>query len=274
MTSLEGKVAIVSGAGRGIGRATAVKLAREGARVVVNDRDADPAAETLELITESGGEAVTAIGDVTEADFGTRFVDTAMAQFGGLDIVVNNAGVVWNDFLFRMTDAQWSTVLDIHLSAAFRVLRAAQPVISGLVRAEREAGLPHQRAVVNVSSINGTSGNPSQANYASAKAGLIGLTRSLAKEWGRYEVRVNAVAFGIIATRMVATVAPGSAGAADGGISAVAARVLEQAEQRSTFQRAGTPEEAAGAIWLLCAPEAGYITGELLLCAGGLTSIE
>ncbi|WP_181778782.1 SDR family NAD(P)-dependent oxidoreductase [Pseudonocardia pini] len=259
--TLAGRVALVTGAGRGIGRAAAEKLAAEGALLVVNDLDEGPAKETVEAIEAAGGTAVVCAGSVTEADLPERLVATAVDTYGGIDVVVNNAGIVRNSYLARMSDEHWSTVLDVHLTAPFRILRAAQPVLSAAARAEEAAGRPRHRKVVNVSSIVGTAGSPSQANYASAKAGLLGLTRTLAKEWGRYRVNVNAVAFGIVDTRMTR----------EGG--AEAQEALRRGAAAAPLARAGTPEEAAGAVWMLCAPESDYVTGQVLLCGGGLTSV-
>jgi 3-oxoacyl-[acyl-carrier protein] reductase len=198
MGTLDGKVAIVSGSGRGIGREIALKLASEGASVVVNDLDADPAKETVTAVEAAGGRAVACVGNVTDADFGERFVQTAVDRFGGLDIIVNNAGYTWDSVIQKMTDEQWDAILDVHLKAPFRILRAAQPVIAAAVKKARAAGEPVGcRKVVNISSLAGTGGNAGQANYSSAKAGITGLTKAMAKEWGRYNVTVNTVAFGL-----------------------------------------------------------------------------
>ena len=189
MTSkLEGKVALVTGSGRGIGRAIALKLASEGARIVVNDLDAEPAQEAVQAIREAGGQAVACVGSVTAPDFAERFVDTAVDEYKGLDIIVNNAGYTWDNVIQKMTDEQWYAMLDCHLTAPFRILRAAQPVIRALGKAEAEAGQRVMRKVVNISSVAGLFGNAGQANYSTAKAGIVGLTQTLAKEWGRMNV--------------------------------------------------------------------------------------
>ncbi len=175
MGTLEGKVAIVSGSGRGIGREIALKLASEGAKVVVNDLDAEPAKETVAAIEAAGGQAVACVGSVTDADFGERFVAAAVDNFGGLDIIVNNAGYTWDSVIQKMTDEQWDAILDVHLKAPFRILRAAQPVIAAAVKKAKAAGEPVPcRKVVNISSLAGTGGNAGQANYSSAKAGVTG----------------------------------------------------------------------------------------------------
>ena len=138
---LEGKVALVTGSGRGIGRAIALKLAGEGARLVINDVDDEPAKDVAQLIRESGGQAAICNGSVTASGFAERFIASAMEEFKGLDIIVNNAGYVWDNVIQKMTDEQWYTMIDVHLTAPFRILRAAQPVIRGLVKQEAEMGL-------------------------------------------------------------------------------------------------------------------------------------
>ena len=271
MGNLNGKVALVSGSGRGIGRAVAEKFAAEGARVVINDLDADVAAEAVAAVQALGGEAVACAGDVTESDFGDRFVQTAVDAFGGIDIIVNNAGYTWDNVVQKMSDEQWSAIVDVHLTAPFRIVRAAQPFISARVKEERAAGEVPSRKVVNISSIAGLQGSAGQLNYASAKMGIVGFTRSLAKEWGRYNVNVNAVAFGIISTRL--TVATDTDASIDiqGRDIKVGIRpdALAAAEQMIPLGRAGTVEEAAGAVYLLCTPEANYVTGQCLTCSGG-----
>ncbi|GAB4589082.1 SDR family NAD(P)-dependent oxidoreductase [Nocardia sp. IFM 10818] len=272
MGTLDGKVAIVSGSGRGIGREIALKLASEGASVVVNDMDADPAKDTLAAIETAGGRAVSCIGSVTEEGFAERFVQTAVDEFGGLDIIVNNAGYTWDSVIQKMTDEQWDAILDVHLKAPFRILRAAQPVISAAVKRAREAGEPVPcRKVVNISSLAGTGGNAGQANYSAAKAGVLGLTRALTKEWGRYNVTVNAVAYGMIRTRLTEAPAGGSTIDVQGKEIKVGVNpnLLAAMEQMIPLGRAGTPADAAGAVYLFCIPESDYISGQTLICGGG-----
>src|SRR5688572_3723604 len=186
MGKLAGKVALVSGSGRGIGQAVALKLVAEGASVVINDLDAAPAEETVAQIRASGGKAVACIGSVTMPDFAERFVRTAIESYGGVDIIVNNAGYTWDNVVQKTTDEQWYAMIDVHLTAPFRILRAASGFIRNAAKAEAEAGKAMYRKVVNISSIAGVGGNAGQANYSAAKAGIVGLTRALAKEWGRY----------------------------------------------------------------------------------------
>jgi 3-oxoacyl-[acyl-carrier protein] reductase len=273
MGTLDGKVAIVSGSGRGIGREIALKLASEGAKVVVNDLDAEPAKETVAAIEAAGGQAVACVGSVTDADFGERFVQTAVDDFGGLDIIVNNAGYTWDSVIQKMTDEQWDAILDVHLKAPFRILRAAQPVIAAAVKRAKAAGEPVPcRKVVNISSLAGTGGNAGQVNYSAAKAGVTGLTKALAKEWGRYNVTVNTVAFGLIKTRLTETPADG-----DGTIDVAGREIkvgvnpnlLAAMEQMVPLGRGGTPAEAAGAVYLFCIPESDYVSAQTLVCGGG-----
>jgi 3-oxoacyl-[acyl-carrier protein] reductase len=275
MGTLDGKVAIVSGSGRGIGREIALKLASEGAKVVVNDLDAEPAKETVAAIEAAGGQAVTCVGSVTDSDFGERFVQTAFDNFGGLDIIVNNAGYTWDSVIQKMTDEQWDAILDVHLKAPFRILRAAQPVIAAAVKSAKAAGQPIPcRKVVNISSLAGTGGNAGQANYSAAKAGVTGLTKALAKEWGRYNVTVNTVAFGLIKTRLTETPADG-----DGTIDVAGKEIkvgvnpslLAAMEQMVPLGRGGTPTEAAGAVYLFCLPESDYVSAQTLVCGGGFS---
>jgi 3-oxoacyl-[acyl-carrier protein] reductase len=274
MGTLDGKIAIVSGSGRGIGREIALKLAAEGVSVVVNDLDAEPAKETVAAIEAAGGTAVECAGSVTEEGFAERFVQAAVYSFGGLDIVINNAGYTWDSVIQKMTDEQWDAILDVHLKAPFRILRAAQPVIAAAVKKAKETGEPIPcRKVVNISSLSGTGGSAGQANYSAAKAGITGLTKTLAKEWGRYNVTVNSVAFGMIKTRL--TEAPAGSGATidiQGRAIKVGVNpdVLTELEQSIPLGRGGTPAEAAGAVYLLCTPESDYVSAQTLVCGGGL----
>jgi len=270
---LADRVALVSGSGRGIGREIALKLAASGASVVVNDLDKDVAEQTAADITANGGRATVCAGSVTDADFGERFVNTAVSEFGGLHIIINNAGYTWDNVVQKMTDQQWDDILDVHLKAPFRILRAAQPVISAAVKAERAAGGDRvTRKVVNISSIAGTGGNAGQINYSSAKAGITGLTKTMAKEWGRYDVTVNCVAFGLIRTRLTETPAGGDAKIDVAGRQiavGVNPELLAQFEKTIPLGRAGTPAEAAGSVYLLCIPESDYVSGQVLICGGG-----
>lgn len=273
LSNLKDKVALVSGSGRGIGRAIALKLARHGAKVVVNDLDDEPGRAVAEEIKAAGGEAIAVNGSVTDQGFPDRFVGAAMQTFGGLDIIVNNAGYTWDSTIQKMTDEQFQAMLDVHLVAPFRILRAVAEPIRVLAKQDAEAGREVFRKVVNISSIAGLYGNAGQVSYSAAKASIIGLTRTLCKEWGRYRVNVNCVAFGLIKTRLTQ---PIEANQATIDVAGRAIKVGVQPQLLSTFEkmiplgRGGTPEEAADAVYLFCTPESNYISGQVVVCGGGL----
>jgi len=272
MGKLSGKVALVTGAGRGIGQAIAAKLASEGASLVINDLDEAPAAETVARVEALGGAAEVVLGDVTADDFAERFVAAAVDRFDAIDIVVNNAGYTWDGVIQKHTDRQWEAMLAVHLTAPFRILRAASEFIRAAAKREAEAGRPVHRKVVNISSISGVCGNAGQVNYAAAKMGVVGLTKALAKEWGRYRVNVNCVAFGLIDTRLTRP-----RGEEDRVLAMPEAEIrvgIPQEAHRAIVAatplgRAGTPEDAAGAVYLLCAPESDFITGQVVMATGG-----
>ncbi len=275
MTRLAQKVALVTGAGRGIGRAIALKLAREGASVVVNDLDTEPAAETIDCIRAMGGRAAACVGSVAEPDFGDRFVRTALDAFGGIDIIVNNAGFTWDNVIQKMTDEQFQAVMDVHVTGPFRILRAASEPIRRFARADAEQGREIFRKVVNISSVVGLGGNPGQINYATAKAGIVGMTKTLAREWGRYRVNVNCVAFGFIQTRMTQPLDASNQPVSVAGREVkygVQPALLENLEkQQIPLGRLGTPEEAADGVYLFCSPESNYISGQVITVGGGLS---
>lgn len=273
MARLDKRVALVSGSGRGIGRAVALKLASEGAKLVVNDIDAQYGDASASEICDHGGQAVAVNGSVTEPDFADRFVDAALQSFGGIDIIVNNAGYTWDATIQNTYDDQFQEMLDVHLVAPFRILRAAANPIREAAQREKEEGRAVHRKVVNISSIAGLFGNAGQSGYASAKAGIGGLTRTLAKEWGRYNVNVNAVAFGLIETRLTQAIADEQATISmeDRDIKVgIQADMLDSWSRMIPLGRAGTAEEAAGAVYLFCTPESDYISGQMLVCGGGL----
>jgi len=272
---LDGRVALVTGSGRGIGRAIALKFAAEGARVVVNDLDAGPAEEVVAEIRAAGGQAVACAGSVTAPDFAERFIAAAVNEYKGLDIVVNNAGYTWDNVIQKMSDEQWYAMIDCHLTAPFRILRAAYPVMRELAKAEQADGRRVVRKVVNISSVAGLFGNAGQVNYSTAKAGILGMTQTLAKEWGRLNVTVNAVAYGFIKTRLTGNAADGGTASIDGREIKVGVNpdLLAAMERGIPLGRGGSPEEAAGAVFLLCLPESDYVSGQTLMCSGGLTGI-
>ena len=274
MGQLDGKVAIVTGSGRGIGREVALRLVRDGASVVVNDLDDEPAQETVALVEQLGGRAVACNGNVTAADFGERIVDAAVKRFGGIHVVVNNAGYTWDNVIQRMTDEQWYAIIDVHVTAPFRILRAFANYLRPAVEDERKQGTRIVRKVVNISSTSGVNGNAGQVNYSAGKAAMVGVTKTLAKEWGRYDVTVNCVAFGYIQTRLTQPLAEGEAGTIE--VEGRKVRVGVQGSRIAAMSqmiplgRGGTPAEAAGAIYLFCSPDSDYVSGQTLVVTGGL----
>ena len=270
---LEGKVALITGSGRGIGRELALMLSKDGAHIVVNDLDADPGNQTVEDVIAMGGKAVACNGSVTDDDFPEKFINTALDTFGGLDIIVNNAGYTWDNVIQKMDDKQWQAILDCHITAPFRILRAAQPHIKRLFLEEKEKGITNYRKVINISSTSGMNGNAGQVNYSTAKAGVVGMAKTMAKEWGRYNVNVNAVGFGLIKTRLTDADAEKEESTIDiegnkikVGVNSA---VFQYAKTMIPLGRPGTPQEAAGAIYMFCIPESNYVTGQILMCHGG-----
>jgi 3-oxoacyl-[acyl-carrier protein] reductase len=274
MKRLENRVALITGSGRGIGRALALKLAREGARVVVNDLDEAPAAAVVDEIKSGGGAAIAIPGSVTETDFGERFVDAAMKEFGGVDIIVSNAGYTIDSVIQKMSDENFDKMIDVHLKAPFRILRAAAEPIRVMAKKEAQEGREVFRKVVLISSVAGTGGNVGQVNYSSAKAGLIGMTKSLSKEWGRYKVCVNCVAFGLIGTRLAqASENPEAKIEIEGKAiqMGIPAASLNAFRANIPLGREGTPEEAADGVYLFCSPESNYVSGQVVIVGGGLS---
>ena len=268
MGVLDGKAAIVTGSARGIGRATAGLLAEHGAKVLINDLDSDAAEEAA---GEIEGETAVVAGDLTKEGVPERLVEHALDAFGGIDILVNNAGYTWDGVLHKTTDEQFQAMLDIHLVVPFRVLRAAAPYLREPAKREREEGREVFRKVVNVSSVSGTMGNAGQVNYAAAKAGVVGLTKTLAKEWGQFKVNVNAVAFGFMDTRLTAVKEEGAVFRKDGQEIhlGIPEQVRALAYATIPLGRPGKPEEAAGAIFFLCSPWSNYVHGQVLNVTGG-----
>lgn len=270
---LEGKTAIITGSGRGIGRATAELMARHGARVVLSDIDPEPVEQAVGAILAAGGEAISVPGDVTQKEFPELLVSRAIEKFGGLDIIINNAGYTWDAVIHKMTDDQWDAILAVHLTAPFRIIRAAAPFLREAAKRERaERGQPLARKIVNISSTSGTRGNAGQSNYSSGKAGIIGLTKTLAKEWGQFNIQVNAVAFGRIDTRLTQAKEKGESimrGDAEIAIGIPGER-LERTTPMIPMGRAGTAEEAAGAVFFFASPFSDYVSGQVLEVAGGL----
>ena len=268
MKVLEGKAAIVTGSARGIGRATAELLSAHGARVLINDLDGDVAERAAD---EIDGETAVFAGDLTADGVPDALVQAAVESFGQLDILVNNAGYTWDGMSHKMSDEQFRAMLEIHTVAPFKVVRAAAPYLRDAGKKDREEGREVFRKVVSVTSISGTQGNVGQANYAAAKAGLVGLTKSLAREWGPFKVNVNAVAFGFIDTRLTASSEDGATIERAGQEIrlGIPPPMRELAATIIPLGRPGTPEEAAGAVFFLCSPWSNFVQGQVLTVNGG-----
>ena len=270
---LDGKICIVTGGGRGIGKATALLFAKEGGKVAISELDAEPANETVTEIKKIGGQAIAVVGDITAPGAPENLVQATVDAFGpNIDVIANVAGYTWDGFLHKMTDEQWDAILNIHLKAPFRVLRAAAPYIRDNARKEKEEGIRVMRKVINISSISGTDGNPGQANYSSAKAGLMGLTKTLSKEWGMFNVNVNCIAFGWIETRLTK--------AKENGVETIEREGkkialgipragLEAIKSVIPLGRPGTADEAARAILFFASPLSDYVSGQILKVTGG-----
>jgi 3-oxoacyl-[acyl-carrier protein] reductase len=265
---LDGKAAIVTGSARGIGRATAELLASEGAQVLINDLDGDVAEQSA---GEIQGETATFAGDLTKEGVADKLVETAVDSFGKIDIIVNNAGYTWDGPIHKMADDQFQAMLDIHTVVPFRVLRAAAPHLREPAKKERDEGQEVFRKIVNVSSISGTFGNAGQVNYSAAKAGVVGVTKTLAKEWGQFKINVNAVAFGFVETRLTAAKEEGSAIEREGQEIkfGIPGQMRAMASAIIPLGRPASPEEAAGPVFFLCSPWSNYVHGQVLNVTGG-----
>jgi 3-oxoacyl-[acyl-carrier protein] reductase len=269
MGVLDGKSAIVTGSARGIGRATAELLAAEGAQVLINDLDGEVAEQTA---SEISGDTATFAGDLTKPGVPEQLVQKAIDAFGKIDIIVNNAGYTMDAPIHKMSDEQFQAMVDIHAVVPFRVLRAAAPHLREPAKQEREEGREVFRKIVNVSSTSGTFGNPGQANYSTGKAGVVGLTKTLAKEWGQFKINVNAVAFGFVDTRLTQAKVDENTMEKDG--EKIQLGIPEQMRQLASaiipLGRPATPEEAAGGVFFLCSPWSNYVHGQTLHITGGM----
>jgi 3-oxoacyl-[acyl-carrier protein] reductase len=268
MTVLDGKVAIVTGSARGIGRATAELLSSQGAKVLINDLDGDVAEQTA---SEIQGDTLVYAGDLTKPGVPDELVQKVIDEWGQVDILVNNAGYTLDAPIHKMSDEWFQRMLDIHSIVPFRMCRAVAPYMREPAKKEKEEGREVFRKVVNVSSISGTMGNAGQANYSSGKSAVVGLTKTLAKEWGQFKINVNAVAFGYIETRLTAS--KDEANTMEIGGEKVQLGIPDQlrgmAAMLIPLGRPGTPEEAAGGVFFLCSPWANYVTGQVLNITGG-----
>jgi 3-oxoacyl-[acyl-carrier protein] reductase len=268
MGVLDGKAAIVTGSARGIGRATAELLAEEGARVLINDLDADVAEQAA---SEISGDTAVFGGDLTKEGVPDDLIQRAVEEFGQIDIIVNNAGYTRDGVAHKMTDDQFQAMLDIHTVVPFRILRAAAPYLRDPAKKEKEEGREVFRKVVNISSISGTMGNAGQVNYSAGKAAVVGLTKTLAKEWGQFKINVNAVAFGFVETRLTAAKESGNVMTKDG--EEIQLGIPEQMRAMAAMiipiGRPASPEEAAGPVFFLCSPWSNYVHGQVLNVTGG-----
>ena len=267
--SLAGKAAVVTGAGRGIGLAIARKLIEAEASVLLVDIDESALREAAQGMTG----VATLVGDLADPVFPNQVVTKLIDEFGSIDIVVNNAGYTWDNVIQKTTDEQFQAMLDIHVVAPFRLLRAASHWIRETAKRENESGAAVMRKVVNITSISGLDGNPGQVGYASGKAAVVGMTKTLAKEWGRYNVTVNAVGFGLIETRLIQPMQRAQEEISIGSRHVrvgMQEQVREQALKNIPLGRLGAPEDAANAVFFFCSPLSDYVTGEILVCGGGV----
>jgi 3-oxoacyl-[acyl-carrier protein] reductase len=273
--SLANKAAVVTGAGRGIGRAIAEILAQAGASVLLTDIDESALQEAKAAIGAAAPNAKlsTIAGDLTAAAFPESAIGQCLKDLGSIDIIVNNAGYTWDSVIQKTTDEQFQAMLDIHVIAPFRILRAAAPWLRETAKKEAASGKGVMRKVVNITSISGLDGNAGQSGYSSGKAAIVGLTKTIAKEWGRYNVAVNAVAFGIIDTRLTRPMENAETNIAIGDRQVhvgMQSQVREQVERAIPLGRMGTPQDAANTVLFFCSPLSDYVTGEVLVCGGGM----
>ena len=268
MGLLDGKAAIITGSARGIGRASAELFISEGAKVLINDIDGDVAEQAA---GEIEGETAVFAGDLTKPGIPDELVAKANEAFGQVDIVVNNAGYTWDGVVHKMTDEQFQAMIDIHTVVPFRVIRALAPTWREAAKAELGEGREVFRKIVNITSISGTMGNAGQANYSAAKAGVTGLTKTIAKEWGQFKVNVNAVAFGFVETRL--TAAKEEAGSIEREGEKIELGIPEQQRAMASMiiplGRPAQPEEAAGPVLFLASGLANYVHGQIVNVTGG-----
>jgi 3-oxoacyl-[acyl-carrier protein] reductase len=269
---VEGQVCVITGAGRGIGAAAARLFAEHGARLVLSDRDKAPVEEVAQEVRALGADCIAVAGDITDPDFPEHLISEAVAKYGVLNCLVNNAGYTWDGMLHKMSDKQWDAMMAVHLAAPFRLVRAAAPHMRDAAKREKDEGhMPEPRCIINVSSTSGLHGNTGQANYAAAKMGIVGFTKTIAKEWGSFGIRCNAIAFGFIETRLTQDKALNESVEVEGEKIAlgIPSHLRDLSLMVIPMGRTGTPEEAAGGILFLASPLAGYVSGHTLEVTGG-----
>ncbi|MCA9773086.1 MAG: SDR family oxidoreductase [Myxococcales bacterium] len=264
MGLVEGKVAVITGAGRGIGQAIVWVFAREGAKIVINDVDRTPADETARKAEDMGAEVIVSIGSVADPKYTDELMRSAVDRFGDLDILVNNAGITDDAVAHKMTDAQWDFVIDVNLRGTFNCIRSAAPYMRDAAKREIEAGKPKHRKIVNFYSTAAIRGNPGQINYTAAKMGNVGITRTMAQEWGRFLINVNAVAPGFTDTRLTKAKeeTEGNVGVPKAQRDATIARI--------PFGRPGKPEEIANVVLFFSSYLSDFVTGQEVNVSGGM----
>ena len=269
LDGIKGKVAIVTGAGRGIGQGVALRLAQEGAKLVINDRDQEPLDETIKRIQKDGGEVVGIAESVTADDIGEKLAQKALDTFGDIHILVPAAGFLWDGMIHRMTNEQFETIINVHLVGTFKVVRDSFKIMREKAREEKENGttVPARR-IVTISSLSGF-GNLGQANYSAAKAGIAGLTRTVAIEGAMFNVLANSLAFGLIDTRMTRPIESQNE-YVDGAVQGIPETARQKALEEIPLHRAGSIEEAVGPIVFFCSDLSTYTTGALLEVNGGV----
>jgi len=258
MGKLDGKVAVITGSGRGIGKGTAMLFAQEGASVVINDVDPVPAEEAVKEIQAKGGKAAACVADITKPEQAQKLMDTAVEKFGKLDILVNNAGITRDALIHKMTDAQWNICMDICLTGTFNCIRAASKYMV------KEG---HNGRIINISSVAGLMGNIGQINYSSAKAGLIGMTKTVAKEWQRFGITCNAVAYGMVDTRLTKEKEMGDE---VGGEKVGIPKKVRDTMMQQVSDAVMEPEDAAKPVLFLASDDAKFITGNVLNVSAGM----
>ncbi|KAF5344246.1 hypothetical protein D9758_012346 [Tetrapyrgos nigripes] len=270
---LAGEVAIITGAGQGIGRSAALLFAKEGAKVVISDIDAKKLEVVAQEIKELGGDSLSVAGDVGADDFPKKIVDATVAKYGKINHIVNNAGFTFDKMLHTTPDDTWDIIMKIHVRAPFRLVRQAAPYFR--VKPDQR----ENRSIINVSSTSGLHGNVGQANYAAAKSAVIGLTKTICKEWGPFGVRANTIAFGLVHTRLTAAKEAGVTIDIDGKKVALGVPGAKPPTDTATtsgdafpnipLRRGANPDEAAAAMLFLVSPLASYVSGHTLEVTGG-----